>query len=83
MTEREKILRDTIQKAIAHADYTNPEGIIHKLREILEEADAIKDGPSEEDRKELIRVCEWVNMHPNLKHDRILWALRKLQQAWG
>jgi len=59
MTPREKILRDALDIAINEIQSfdcdINDEGIIfnctQRLLDALKEADAIKDGPSEEDKK--------------------------------
>ncbi len=45
---REKILRDAVEIAVDKPDYTNPELIIEKLREAIEQVDAVNGGHEEE-----------------------------------
>jgi len=92
MTPLEKILRDALGNIKKELEFMEKYGcgdsgdetasnIIEIVDTARKQADEIKDGPSEEDRK-------WLNNLATMSHDSIFWndidlLISKLKQAWG
>jgi len=57
MAEQEKILRDGIKKAINSGFSISP-AVVEFLGTVIEDADKIKDGPSEDDKRILEAILD-------------------------
>ena len=85
MTPREKILRDGIQTFTTYGDREDLNVRI-LARQIIEQADAVEAGPSEEDKKRFIEILSdpLFFMEGEVhSEDGLDWMISKLQKYMG